>query len=107
MVPIVLEVLADVVLPLLTACPWQLTTRLRLTCRRPRHPYYNQLAGLTGQALPPTPREDEQLTSCPDDRLLLTTGWPWEGRIELRDEVTMRYRPDTDLVLKGVTLTIK
>ncbi|CAM9754010.1 unnamed protein product, partial [Sphacelaria rigidula] len=74
---------------------------------RPKHPYYNQLAGLTGHTLPSSPPEDEQLATCPDDRLLMTTGWPWEGKIELIDEVTMRYRPDTELVLKGVTLTIK
>ena len=53
------------------------------------------------------PNEDKQLTSCPDDRQLLTTGWPWEGRIEFRDGVTMRYRPDTELVLKGVSLAIR
>lgn len=75
--------------------------------KRPRHPYYHQLSGLTGDNLPAIPEEDSRLTTCPDDRQLLTTGWPWEGRIELRDSVTMRYRPDTDLVLKGVTLTIR
>lgn len=80
---------------------------LPLTSPRPRHPYYHQLAGLTGAALPVSPREDTQLATCPDDRLLLTTGWPWEGRIEFRDGVTMRYRADIDLVLKGVTLTIR
>lgn len=74
---------------------------------RPKHPYYNQLAGLTGHTLPSSPPEDEQLATCPDDRLLMTTGWPWEGKIELNDGVTMRYRPETELVLKGVTLTIK
>eukprot|EP00752_Nemacystus_decipiens_P001289 g1282.t1 len=74
---------------------------------RPRHPYYHQLSGLTGENLPAVPSEDKQLTSCPDDRQLLTTGWPWEGRIEFRDGVTMRYRPDTELVLKGVSLAIR
>eukprot|EP00904_Undaria_pinnatifida_P009922 jgi/Undpi1/605/HiC_scaffold_10.g04069.m1 len=74
---------------------------------RPRHPYYHQLAGVTGATLPASPGEDTQLATCPDDRLLLTTGWPWEGRIEFREGVTMRYRPETDLVLKGVTLTIR
>ncbi|CAB1113175.1 ABC [Ectocarpus sp. CCAP 1310/34] len=73
---------------------------------RPRHPYYHQLSGLTGESLPVIP-EESLLTNCPDDRQLLRSGWPWEGRIELRDDVTMRYRPDTDLVLKGVTLTIR
>ncbi|CAM9789450.1 unnamed protein product [Ectocarpus sp. 4 AP-2014] len=73
---------------------------------RPRHPYYQQLSGLTGESLPVIP-EESLLTNCPDDRQLLRSGWPWEGRIELRDDVTMRYRPETDLVLKGVTLTIR
>ncbi|KAG5182090.1 hypothetical protein JKP88DRAFT_349004 [Tribonema minus] len=41
----------------------------------------------------------------PDDSLLLKTGWPWEGGLEFKG-VTMRYREDTDLVLKGVDLTI-
>ncbi|CAN0272779.1 unnamed protein product [Discosporangium mesarthrocarpum] len=45
--------------------------------------------------------------TCPDDSILLHTGWPWEGQIEFKDGVTMRYRPDTELVLKGVSLTIR
>ncbi|CAM9938346.1 unnamed protein product [Choristocarpus tenellus] len=72
---------------------------------RPRHPYFSQLANLTGMALPgPEVVKQDRLAN---DNMLLHTGWPWEGRIEFKGGVTMRYRPDTDLVLKGVTLNIR
>ncbi|KIJ59434.1 hypothetical protein HYDPIDRAFT_118534 [Hydnomerulius pinastri MD-312] len=34
------------------------------------------------------------------------TGWPGEGQVEFR-EYSMRYRPELDLVLKDISLTIK
>jgi len=40
------------------------------------------------------------------DKALLKSGWPWQGQITFNN-VKMRYRPDTELVLKGVSLTIR
>lgn len=34
-----------------------------------------------------------------------TAPWPSEGKVEFRD-YCMRYRPELDLVLKGISLTI-
>jgi ATP-binding cassette subfamily C (CFTR/MRP) protein 1 len=45
-------------------------------------------------------------TECPDDDMLLQTGWPWEGAIEFRG-VNMRYRSDVGLALKDVDLAIR
>lgn len=32
--------------------------------------------------------------------------WPTEGKLEIKD-IKMRYRPSTDVVLKGMSATIK
>ncbi|CAM9715367.1 unnamed protein product, partial [Chrysoparadoxa australica] len=63
--------------------------------------------GAQEDSFQPVPQDDSDVVTCPDDKILLQTGsWPWEGRLEVQ-HLSMRYRADTDLVLKNVNLMIR
>jgi len=50
--------------------------------------------------------DDNTASSILSDKALIESGWPWQGQVTFQN-VRMRYRQETELVLKGVNLVIK